>query len=215
MDEVLKLFEDYIPGKAFEYLKPGVIHYFPKEQEIDCENGMDAIHLVIEHILKNYEVDQAEIICFGNNLYGKEVTDLLGNYPKIKINLMLCSPTVEIIHEHDRNTLNEKIGIALNQINTNVLLTESPPTLRSCILYNREKPILCCMQFYVISMLEERLPSFKGRQTPCVILYRQKDGFPMEHYVRFCQSEYKRLAGEEAYAPVVNEETGEVERPKK
>ena len=213
MDEILELFKKHVPEIAYEYLKPGVIHYFPNEQEM-CQNSeVDAIHLLIEHILKQYAVDRAEIICFGNNLYGKEIENLWKEYPGVVIDLMVCSPTTEIINDHDKKTLNKKISMAVKKENTNVLATESPPTLRSCVLFSEGKPILCCIQNYVISMLDERLPSFKGRQTPCVLLYRYNDYFPMEQYVKFCKSEFKRLEEEEAYIPIINKKTKEIERP--
>lgn len=212
MDDVLQLFEQ-LPTNAYTYLHPGVIHYFPWQQESLGSGEKDGIHLLMDYTLKNFHVNSAEIICFGNNMYGKEVSNIWKFYPEIDIRLMVCSPSVDIITQHDKKTLNKKISKAIKNTNTAIFASESPPTLRSCILYENGKPVLCCVQYYMISMLEERLPSFKGRQTPCIMLYQIDNKLPMEQYVEFCESEFERLfLDNEAYYPVINEETKEVER---
>lgn len=214
MDEVLRLFQQQLPEGAYEYERPGVIHYFPGQQEIYGSGGVDGIHMLINHMLNRYNVDRAEIICFGNNLYGKEVMNLWEHYPHIKIRLMVCSPSVEIINNRDKDTLTRKIAQAAEHTeNTEFYAAESPPTFRTCVLYENEEPVLCCIQHYVISMLEERLPCFKGRQTPCIMIYHNGKEFPMKQYVESCEKEFERLLEEDAYVPVINSMTREVERP--
>lgn len=214
MDEVLRQFQQQLPARAYEYERPGVIHYFPDQQEMDKSGGEDGIHILIKHILDKYNVDQAEIICFGNNLYGQEVMNLWENYPEIEIRLMVCSPEVDIINKRDKNTLNKRITQVLNHTeNTIIYVTESPPTFRTCILYENGEPVLCCIQHYVISMLEERLPCFKGRHTPCIMIYHNGKEFPMKQYVESCEKEFERLRNETDYNQVISSITGEVEEP--
>ena len=125
---------------------------------------------------------------------------------------MVCSPKVNMmITPKDEDLLSRKIKDAIENKNTEIYTSETPPTLRSCILYEKGKPVMCCLQHYVITMLEDTLPRFKGRHAPCVMIYDSDDDFLMQQYVGFCESEFERLVlHEDAYIPVVKND--EIER---
>lgn len=89
--------------------------------------------------------------------------------------------------------------------------TESPPTLRSCVLYSNGEPIFCCVQHYLLSMISEHITGFIGRQTPCIMLYHSNDDCMLKHYVKYCEDEYNRLKGEDAYQPIIKN-NGEIGR---
>lgn len=193
---LLELFKEKISASAYYPIgsDDGVIIYFPKQQETcNSETELLGINLALEYSMEHFEVDKAQIICFGNNLYGKEVMNIWRKYPNVKIELMVCSPDAEIIKDGDRRVLKQKIKMAKDNSKTTIYESDLPPTLRSCILYNGTEPILCCVQYYVLSVGEHRKPSFTGRGTPCVIAYHNETEFPLKQYVEFCETEFLRL----------------------
>ena len=174
-----------------------VVIYFPKQQKDYDDNELLGIHLAIDYAIKTLNVDYAKIICFGNNLYGKEINNIWELYPDIKIDVVVCSADTEIINENDRKILKQKIELAKRQEKTSVYEASSPPTLRSCILYRNNTPVLCCVQYYVMSVTENRRPSFTGRGTPCIIACHNGKDFPIKQYIEFCEMEFNRLKSDD------------------
>ena len=183
MNGLVEIYKENISPKAYYSLKEdsGVILYFPREQEAS-EDGSElkGIKLALEYALYNFNIDYAQIICFGNNLYDKEVIKIANKHPNIQIDLVVCSPNAEIIKEDERKILQEKIVEAQKKENIKIKESQTPPTLRSCILYEKKNPVLCCVQNYVLMIDMQRKPSFTGRDTPCVIAYKynKKKRFP-------------------------------------
>lgn len=174
-----------------------VVIYFPKQQKDYNDNELLGIHLAIEYAIKTLNVDYAKIICFGNNLYGKEINYIWELHSDIQIDMVVCSSDTEIINENDRKILKQKIEMAKRQPKTLVYEAGSPPTLRSCILYRKNTPVLCCVQYYVMSIAENRRPSFTGRGTPCIIACHNGEEFPLKQYVDFCEMEFNRLKSDD------------------
>lgn len=79
-----ELFEQKLSPQAYYPIdNNGVMLYFPKMQEaVSSENDLLGIHLAVEYTLKNVCIDNAKIVCFGNNLYGREVN--YSNFPHQK-----------------------------------------------------------------------------------------------------------------------------------
>lgn len=170
-----------------------VMLYFPREQE-EFINGTEllGIRLAINYGMYHFNVNKAQIICFGNNLYGKEVNRIWDEYPDVHIDLVVCSPEAEIIKDSDKIVLKNKINMVEQKGNTKIYPSQIPPTLRSCILYTENEPVLCCVQQYLLSG-DNRKPSFTGRETPCIIGCYNGKVFPLEPYVEFCEKEFVRL----------------------
>lgn len=174
-----------------------VMIYYPKEQdEFKMGSELLGISLALEYAIKKFKVDEAQIICFGNNLYGREVHNIWDNHPDIHIEMVVCDSEAEIIRDSDQKTLAEKINLAKSKSNTIVYESQVPPTLRSCILYKEKEPVLCCVQFYLMSV-SNRIPSFTGRKTPCTIACHNGEFFPLGPYVKFCEEEFVRLCGKD------------------
>lgn len=207
-----EIFKEELPPNAYYTEEHGCIHYFPQEQEYTDGSLRYGIHLAMEYTLKNEPINRAQMLCFGNNLYGKEVMYIWENYPHIQIEIMVCSPDSEVINDNDRNTLTTKIRMALNHDNTTIYASESPPTLRACVLYSDDAPVLCCMQRYTMCLTEDRRPSFKGRHSPCIITYRMGDNRLLNQYAKCCESEFMQLRNDDAYSPVWNIEKNKIER---
>lgn len=193
---LFELFEKKLSDAAYYPIDnvDDVIIYFPKQQEqYNDKNELLGIRLALEYAIENFDVNNAHIMCYGNNLYGKEIENIWNKYPNVHIELAVCSPESPIIKEKDREILKKKIKSAEKNDNTKIYVSEIPPTLRSCILYRNEEPVLCCVQYYVMEFDNQRRPSFVGRRTPCVIACYNGKAFPLNQYVEFCELEFKRL----------------------
>ena len=197
MKNLVDIFKEKLSPEAYYSVdyNSGVIIYFPnKQNEYDNGTELSGISLALEYTLDIYKVDNAQIICFGNNLYGKEIINFWHNYPNVQIDLLVCSPNAGIIEDSDKEILKGKIKMAEENSNTTIYASQLPPTLRSCILYKDKEPVLCCVQYYVLSN-SKRKPKFMGRDTPCIIAYYNGKSFPLKQYVEFCETEFSRLQG--------------------
>lgn len=192
---LVEIFREELSSKAFYPVgsDSDVLLYFPREQE-EFNSGSEllGISLAIGYIMNRFKVDRAQIICFGNNLYGKEVNRIWDEYPNVFIEMIVCSPEAEIIKDSDKLVLANKINMVEKNGNTRIYPSHIPPTLRSCILYREKEPVLCCVQQYLLSE-DNRKPSFTGRETPCTIGCHNGKSFPLEPYVKFCEKEFARL----------------------
>lgn len=190
-----EIFREELSPKAYYPVgsDSDVMLYFPREQE-ECINGTEllGISLAISYVMNHFKVNKAQIICFGNNLYGKEVNRIWDEYPDVHIDMIVCSPEAEIIKDSDKLVLTSKINMVEENENTNIYPSQIPPTLRSCILYTEKEPVLCCVQQYLLSE-NNRKPSFTGRETPCTIGCHNGKVFPLKPYVEFCEREFERL----------------------
>lgn len=197
MKDLVDIFKEKLSPEAYYSVDydSGVIIYFPSEQN-KYDNGTEllGISLALEYAISNYKADNAQIICFGNNLYGREIMNIWRHHPNVQIDLLVCSPNAEIIEDNDKEILREKIKMAEENYNTTVYASQLPPTLRSCVLYKEKSPVLCCVQYYVLSD-SKRKPKFMGRDTPCIIAYYNGKTFPLKQYVKFCETEFLRLRG--------------------
>lgn len=194
--KLLELFEEKLSNEAYYPIDntDDVVVYFPKQQgQYNDKNELLGIHLALEYAIDNFDVNNAHIMCYGNNLYGKEVENIWKEYPDIHIELVVCSPESSIIKDNDREILTTKIRKAEKNDNTEINVSEIPPTLRSCILYRNHEPVLCCIQYYVMEFDNQRRPSFVGRRTPCIIACHNGKAFPLSQYVEFCELEFERL----------------------
>lgn len=197
MKNLVDVFKEKLSPEAYYSVgyDSGVIIYFPSVQN-KYKNGSEllGINLALEYAMNVYNADNAQIICFGNNLYGKEITNIWSDHSNVHIDLLVCSPNAEIIEDSDKEILRDKIKLAEENNNTTVYASQLPPTLRSCVLYKDKEPVLCCIQYYVLSD-SKRKPKFMGRDTPCIIAYYNGEIFPLKQYVKFCEAEFLRLQG--------------------
>lgn len=198
MNYILEKFKNDLEDDVYICSRKGEIHFFTHRWE---GNGTtkDGIHFAIESVMKEHKVTNAKFICFGNNLYGKEINWIWEHYPNVQIELMVCSPEVDAINEFDRDRLRKKIKQAIQHCNTTVYASDIVPTWRVCMLYNEKQiPVLCCYQNYVYSN-NDATPSVIGRHNPCLILYKSDDEQSNElliAYVELCQREFERLQEE-------------------
>lgn len=106
----------------------------------------------------------------------------------------MCSPEARIIKDSDKKILKRKMEeVKKHHDTTTVYASDLPPTLRSCILYKKDEPMLCCVQHYLLSVGDSRHPTFTGRGNPCVIAYHDGQRFNLRQYVDFCETEFLRL----------------------
>ena len=155
--------------------------------------GRHGINARIEELMKLNPNAFMKVICYGTNKYGRIIEDAITNFHNIKVDVVVCSPSVEMFGKNqDRAKMFENINDMLKAPNVTVMISDIPPTIRAVMMYDKSGiPLWCSIQPYFIFMKEQRM--FRGEAYAPAIVSDVENNFilsDMEHYFNL---EFKRL----------------------
>jgi len=132
-----------------------------------------------------------KIICFGTSLYGQMIKSVRTNFPEVKIEAIICSPTSIMLHyQDDIETLKSSIEY-LKEKKVEFHESKIPPTIRASIVYDdKEKPILCAIQPYFIFPSSRQ---FQGDTLTPTFFASEDNPVILKELSRIFELEFKRL----------------------
>jgi len=125
--------------------------YIYKHKTIRSHRTFDDLKTQIDTRINSNKVDHITIICYGTSGFDDLIHDLNSKPSSITVDILVCSPDSDYIlyKEEDKPKIENIINIC--KYNSKITLIKSliPPTIRACILYNKDKePIWASIQTY-------------------------------------------------------------------
>jgi len=167
---------------------------------IVCSSVSAKISEHCNNMLQENKITSGQIICYGTNKYGGLVSTIKRDYPNVEVEIIVCSPTIDIINnKDDEKSLRTAISNMKSSRKVTVYESKIPPTIRASLFYYTDKnngikrPVFCALQTY---HLQPDAPHLMGYENSPAILAREENGVLLREMEIFFLKEFERLKKE-------------------